>query len=462
MDELRLQAVAACVVAWHNRHPLARRITRDHIQAIGYVALPYVAAGSAAEPTLEAPLDAAAPAPAADVGEGATLREGAAAQAPQGEAPAATGALARGALRPAFSEDFIAPVSTRRVARWAARRGSRLTPAPDGAPLRVVQRLASVPGVPVTVHLLSAAIETGTLRARVLVGAGERAAVLGPRLWSGPRVAAAAVLPLLLSAALLTLSPWPRTQGSEAATAAASAPSAVVAAASEPSAVMAAASAPSAAMAAASEPSAAMAAASAPLAAMAAASVPVAASAAAMIAPTTAEAAASAVPVVLAQAAEPHPEPRPAAKADGKAAVPVDVAPRLGKLNLPLISDEDKAEARRVRRARDEALAAGLPASNAVTAAAGGKGEPPPAGSQAAPAFALSTRVLRTRAEAEQVRVAMDALLRTVKASEIHTDILPQGDDWRVVGWPFARRDLAEQARTLLVARGMRVEIVAF
>jgi hypothetical protein len=219
-----------------------------------------------------------------------------------------------------------------------------------------------------------------------------------------------------------------------------------------------------------------------------------------MPAPTTTEPAASAAPVVVAQAAGPDhaakapdaevaaapaesagpqasgPEgapapatgpgsaPRPAAKvtADGKALAPVDVAPRLGKLKLPLISDEDKAEARRVRRAREEALAAGLPASNAMTAAVDGKVAPRPAGTEAAPAFALSTRVLRTRAEAEQVRVAMDALLRAVKASEIHTDILPQGDDWRVVGWPFARRDLAEQARTLLVARGMRVEIVAF
>ncbi|MDE2504340.1 MAG: hypothetical protein KGL18_15365, partial [Burkholderiales bacterium] len=45
MEELRLSAVVARVVAWHNRHPLARRITRDQVQAVGYVGLPYAGAG---------------------------------------------------------------------------------------------------------------------------------------------------------------------------------------------------------------------------------------------------------------------------------------------------------------------------------------------------------------------------------------------------------------------------------
>lgn len=85
---------------------------------------------------------------------------------------------------------------------------------------------------------------------------------------------------------------------------------------------------------------------------------------------------------------------------------------------------------------------------------------PPPA--PAATVFALSTRPLRTRAEAEQLQVAMRSLLRTLGAAEVQVDVLPQGDDWRVVALPFQRRADAEQARTLLVSRGMRVVVVDF
>ncbi|MDE2501901.1 MAG: hypothetical protein KGL18_02830, partial [Burkholderiales bacterium] len=76
--------------------------------------------------------------------------------------------------------------------------------------------------------------------------------------------------------------------------------------------------------------------------------------------------------------------------------------------------------------------------------------------------FAVTTRVMRTRAEAEQVAAAMGALLQTIDAGAVHTDILPVQDDWRVVGWPFARRQDADKARALLSARGMRVQVIAF
>ena len=77
-----------------------------------------------------------------------------------------------------------------------------------------------------------------------------------------------------------------------------------------------------------------------------------------------------------------------------------------------------------------------------------------------------------TRAEAEQVRDAMQGLLRigshsthgsnTSASGEIQVEVLPQGDDFRVVGWPFGARGQAEKARTVLVSRGMRVEVLAF
>ncbi|HLL13280.1 MAG TPA: hypothetical protein VK570_19610, partial [Rubrivivax sp.] len=43
MDSPRLNdAVAARVVAWHNRHPLARRIGAAQVHSVGYVVLPFV------------------------------------------------------------------------------------------------------------------------------------------------------------------------------------------------------------------------------------------------------------------------------------------------------------------------------------------------------------------------------------------------------------------------------------
>ena len=85
-----------------------------------------------------------------------------------------------------------------------------------------------------------------------------------------------------------------------------------------------------------------------------------------------------------------------------------------------------------------------------------------PAAAAGTSAFALSTRPLRTRAEAEQLQVAMQSLLKTVGAARMKVDVLPEGDDWRVVGWPFANRADADEARALLVSRGMRVQVVGF
>ena len=110
------------------------------------------------------------------------------------------------------------------------------------------------------------------------------------------------------------------------------------------------------------------------------------------------------------------------------------------------------------------AAARSTPAPNPAAApAAGPRLAATPTATPAAPtAFALTTRMLRTRAEADQVRVAMRALLQTLGAKDVKVDVLSQGDDWRVVGMPFARRADADKARALLVSRGMRVEVVGF
>ncbi len=82
----------------------------------------------------------------------------------------------------------------------------------------------------------------------------------------------------------------------------------------------------------------------------------------------------------------------------------------------------------------------------------------------AATAFALTTRLLRTRAESEQLQIALRSLLANqgTGGAAVQVELVAVGDDWRVVCWPFARRDDAERARALLASRGLRVETIAF
>lgn len=97
---------------------------------------------------------------------------------------------------------------------------------------------------------------------------------------------------------------------------------------------------------------------------------------------------------------------------------------------------------------------------------------PPPTAAPVAPAaqaavpttvlYGLTTRLLRTRAEAEQLQSAFQALLGGTAGTPLRVELLPAGEDWRVVCWPFAKRADAERARALLQARGLRVELVDF
>jgi hypothetical protein len=56
----------------------------------------------------------------------------------------------------------------------------------------------------------------------------------------------------------------------------------------------------------------------------------------------------------------------------------------------------------------------------------------------------------------------MGALLSGPAHGNVTVEILPQGEDWRVVGWPYPRHDDAEKARALLASRGMRAAVVVF
>lgn len=473
MDNLRLSAVADRVVAWHNRHPLARRITAAQVHAIGYVALPFTAeapppaAPSAAQAAAQAIAAAAAtPLPvltevaeaaaaeaqntAQNPAEGSRLRERALARArelaadPQGAHAADTAAallatLAPATLKRAFSEHFIDTLTPRQVARFALKHGRVLARAPLDGPVRDVQAEVGKPDrrqrVPAQVYLLTAVIETDTRKSRVLLGNGPL--VLGCRIHSSPRLMA-----LVAFAAGVAGTPlWlmrPHAATPESAAGHSTTPSPAAASAAAPH--IAHTEAPAAA---------------------------------------AATAASAALPVGEAPAPVPMIEPPAAPPPETQA----ETAARRRVVSIvPLLSEEQKALAREQRQALLDAAPKPVlaPAPAPAPAAATPAAEPEPPSAAAAPptpavparpvlaaaptgpVFAVSTRALRTRAEADQVRVAMQALLQTLGHDEVRVDVLPQGDDWRVVALPFPRRADAEKGRALLASRGMRVTVLDF
>jgi hypothetical protein len=374
----------------------------------------------------------------------------------------------------------MAPLSPRDVARWVARHGRALLEAPVDGPVRRVTTPTVVGGPAAgTTYVMTAAIAGGGLTSRVLVGAGSPGAVLGTRLWSLPRVATAAALAvLLLTATAIAAAVWlqPAAQRADAVPAAASAGSAAAGGVAASAASESAASAAGAVEPAASNAS--------------ATSAPEAAASAATEAGAAAEARPADVGAAAAGAA-PHqhaagvpadaPTHAPAGAALAVTTVkPVPAYAQKGAVGLPSrglgLSDADKAAAR-------EAVAAARAGRPAAPREAGvlppaGEGQPvaaartepqaapapaaPSADVPADPSFAISTRALRTRAEAEQLQVAISALLRTPGAASRRVELLPEGDDWRVVAWPFRGQQEADRIRALLAGRGMKVEVLRF
>ena len=473
MDDLRLHAVVARVVAWHNRNPLARRITAAQVNSVGYVALPYTApgllptppppplplptapvasepvppvqapdidpaiepedsgaividvdpepqAGTADEansPSTAGPLPAQPPVSAAR--PASPLRARALASGDAAESSAAVLPAPVPAAMPAWgasctfvcSEDFMAPLPVKQVLAWARQHGLALARGPGDGPVREVPAdpalLPAGAGV-AQLWVATAAIEIGAQRHRLLLGGGDEPAVLGRRAWSPPRLLGALVTPCVLLAALVGLM-WPAAKD---ATGAHDAPAATV-----PT-VAAAVVAPVASAAVGLEP-----AASAPDASASAAAV----------------------------AGEEH------TRSAGPARLP------------GLLDDAAKAQARDTVAALRAARQASAATATATAMAANTASTTPAVVSHTAapiapPAvlYGLSTRLLRTRAEAEQLQSAFQALLGGAPGSTVRVEMLPAGEDWRVVCWPFERRADAERSRAMLLARGLRVELVDF
>jgi hypothetical protein len=160
MDRPSRDEWVARVVAWHNRHPLARRIRPAQVQAMGWVRLPFRVAAAAG------------------------------AETPRG----------RG-WQAAFTEKFLPPSSPRRIARWALRHAQGTAPDTAGLPVREVMVDDGRPGPadaqPVALWLATAAVADGSAQTRVLLGPAAPHAMFGRRLWSRPRLAALASMALL-------------------------------------------------------------------------------------------------------------------------------------------------------------------------------------------------------------------------------------------------------------------------
>ncbi len=202
MDSTDPRRLAAQVAAWHNRNPLAQRILPAQVQGIGVVAMPFVADHPTPARREAVPGDAAQPV--------ASLRQRALARAQGGstadDVASAPRPQAPLAPRRAFDEDFVAPISPRRAAAFAARHGSDADPAAGAWPLRhvLVDPCLTTGAVTYERHVRTAAIECADRRIRVLVAAtdGDAPAILGHRVLSRTRVAAV-LAPLWLVPALV-------------------------------------------------------------------------------------------------------------------------------------------------------------------------------------------------------------------------------------------------------------------
>jgi hypothetical protein len=135
------------VLAWHRRHPLARRLGVHEVAGLGLVALPYGPGGS-------------------------------------------------GMVGPLFHEPALLPgLSHRELVAFADRHAVPVRPGADDWPVRVVERAdASLEPPPETRYLLTAAIRDAragaTVPRRVLIAPGSPA-VWGPRQFSRVRIGAA-------------------------------------------------------------------------------------------------------------------------------------------------------------------------------------------------------------------------------------------------------------------------------
>jgi hypothetical protein len=413
LSPLSPRDIQNAVVAWHNRHPIARPIDVDRVHSIGWVALPFLRPPQGVEPSMDAPTAAIAQVGGAVPPVSAGWRRW---WPPVRRAP-------KSASRAVFSETFIDGVSARRAAAFALRHGVSQPPMDhDNWPQRRIDVDASlaehsVGGWPSESWLLSAAIDIGEVRCRVLV-APDGSAVLGPRQWHRGRLAAVTAGGLALLVTLVALA-WPDHHAplpspSPATPLAASAPTSASALASAPS------TAPAAAV---------------PLSAPA--SEPADASAEA--------------------------EDRPASAPDIRPQLVKPLPNRRGPPPPPMLADRPDTPASApdgVGRRVTPVAAAEAGASQGAATPEQTRPGPPSSG----PLIALVSPSFQNRAEAEAMLVRMTEHLKVTMASQagLKAEVMQSPEGWRAAVYPFATREEAAILNATMVARGWRTRSVTF
>lgn len=425
-----MERLAEQIVDWHNRNPLARRISVGDVHTIGVIALPFVRgtaeAGGLVEPVLTDAVSfdelAAMPRPSRAAAWLQRLQKLQGLTRLLGRRP-------RDQWR-AFNEKFLPGLSPARIERFALAHGFTEPPAtPDARPWRVIvideQQASAHSGWPFELYLMSAGIDAGSGRTRVLSGRGIPSQVIGRRLLDPVRTGiAAAVLALLAGLAGWML--WPRH-------------------AAEPVAEPApAASAP--------------------------ASTPASIPASAPAAPVVAQAASAAASQVEA-AAVPASE---IAASDAQADIQPDIRPRLvqrtdGIARPPLLSSQPAAT---------EGRAASAPVATQKASEVAEPGpEKPDEAKKAEPPDPRLARMAQpgqtvvalvgppgTKAEAEALLKKMRAGLVGVHSNPdaLQADVIQTPEGWRATIWPFPSREQAQLINATLVARGMKTKAVNF
>jgi hypothetical protein len=430
-----MERLAEQIVDWHNRHPLARRISADSVHTIGVVALPFVRASAQAAGFVEPVLTDVVSAFDELAGTPPVSRWAVWLQRLK-ELPKRLSRRPQTQWR-AFNEKFLPGLSPARIERFALAHGFAEPPAtPETRPWRVVvideQRANAHSGWPFELYLMSAGVDVGESRTRVLTGRGIPSQIIGRRLWDPKRVGiAAGALALLIALAAWLL--WPRR-------------------AAEPIAPPAS------------------------VAASAPAETPQPASAPAVAVPASqAQAAAAPVPAASlpepgdAAASEPPPDIRPrfVQRADGKV-----LPPMLGG-KAPEKSAEKSAdkppEKAAEKPAEKVAEKAADVAAEKASAAAPAKAEPAdPRLARLAQAPGATAVALvgppGSKAEAEALLKKMQAGLAGVHSNPqaLQADVIQTPEGWRATIWLFPSREQAQLINATLVARGLKTKAVNF
>ncbi|PZP27418.1 MAG: hypothetical protein DI603_21740 [Roseateles depolymerans] len=472
-----MDRLAEHIVAWHNRHPLARRIALADVHTAGVIALPFyrasalggglvepvltdeikpeeIAPPASPEPNDAPPAEAAADEPAAATEAAPPPEPTPAAPPALAAAPAKPGALQALLARfrrspgdewPGFDEDLLDGLSPARMARFALAHGfAELPPGGEALPSRQVAAEPALArgGWPYTLYLMSAAVDAGPLRTRVVAGRGNPPRLAGRRLLDPRRMSIAAGVGLALLAGLIWLA-WPRTPAAEAdgpapaASAPASAALPASASASEPSSVA------SAAASAVQQPASSADAASAP--------------------PSAAEAASAAPP----------PDIRPQLVDRGGRETP-----SLGSTLKDKPAAEDSAGSK-PSEAPDATHGAG---GKSTAPAQPGRPTKPDEGApvsstspeaqqelkrlgqQGAPAVVALVGPAGSKEDAEAHLKRMREVLAEVdgRPDQLQADVIKTPSGWRATVWPFTTREQAQLVNAFMVARGLKTKAVNF